>query len=285
MFRRGVAGTGMPPGPPDQSSHGLRRSDAFPQVSDVPSVSPRIDSHGADPARAMRRRGDVRRRAVGARGRRGRHDQMGSARRRPATLARRRRRRRAVRQLVQRRAQRRSSRSSRTRASSRSRRSTGRSPTSASASARRCSPGRSTPPVVKAPVREVGYEPIRTDDGGSPTDPLVAHYADGDRVFQWHMDTFELPDGRDPARDRRPRAAIRRTASATAPGACSGTSRSTARDGPVAELVRGGTDGPLESRGARRRRRSARKRTVTSSSTKRRAARCSSGSPTRSSTR
>ena len=26
-------------------------------------------------------------------------------------------------------------------------------------------------------------------------DEVLAHYADGDMVFQWHMDTFALPDG------------------------------------------------------------------------------------------
>ena len=49
-------------------------------------------------------------------------------------------------------------------------------------------------PVGKAPVREVGYEPIRPNDEAE-IDPLLGHYADGDHVFQWHMDTFELPDG------------------------------------------------------------------------------------------
>ncbi len=48
--------------------------------------------------------------------------------------------------------------------------------------------------VMKAPVREVGYEPIRPTSAAD-VDALVSHYRDGDRVFQWHMDTFELPDG------------------------------------------------------------------------------------------
>jgi GMP synthase (glutamine-hydrolysing) len=48
--------------------------------------------------------------------------------------------------------------------------------------------------VLKAPVREVGFEPIRTTDAAT-TDLLLPHYEDGDHVFQWHMDTFELPDG------------------------------------------------------------------------------------------
>jgi GMP synthase (glutamine-hydrolysing) len=48
--------------------------------------------------------------------------------------------------------------------------------------------------VGKAPVREVGFEPIRPTPAAA-ADPLVSHYEDGDMVFQWHMDTFELPEG------------------------------------------------------------------------------------------
>jgi len=48
--------------------------------------------------------------------------------------------------------------------------------------------------IVKAPVREVGYVPIRPTAAGAD-DPLLGHYAEGDMVFQWHMDTFELPEG------------------------------------------------------------------------------------------
>ncbi len=48
--------------------------------------------------------------------------------------------------------------------------------------------------VVKAPVREVGYESIRPE-AAAADDPLVSHYTEGDRVFQWHMDTFFLPEG------------------------------------------------------------------------------------------
>jgi GMP synthase (glutamine-hydrolysing) len=48
--------------------------------------------------------------------------------------------------------------------------------------------------VVKAPVRELGFEPIHTLPG-SATDPVLGHYADGDPVFHWHEDTFELPHG------------------------------------------------------------------------------------------
>ena len=48
--------------------------------------------------------------------------------------------------------------------------------------------------IVKAPVREVGYIPLRPLDPAAD-DEVLAHYADGDMVFQWHMDTFALPDG------------------------------------------------------------------------------------------
>lgn len=48
--------------------------------------------------------------------------------------------------------------------------------------------------IVKAPVREVGYVPLRPLDAAAE-DPVVAHYVDGDMVFQWHMDTFALPPG------------------------------------------------------------------------------------------
>lgn len=49
-------------------------------------------------------------------------------------------------------------------------------------------------PVSKAHVREIGYEPIRPTPAAAD-DPLLGHYSDGDRAFQWHMDTFELPEG------------------------------------------------------------------------------------------
>jgi GMP synthase (glutamine-hydrolysing) len=48
--------------------------------------------------------------------------------------------------------------------------------------------------VGKAPVREVGFEPIHPAPAAA-RDPLLSHYEDGDLVFQWHMDTFELPAG------------------------------------------------------------------------------------------
>lgn len=48
--------------------------------------------------------------------------------------------------------------------------------------------------VTRAPVREIGFEPISPTDEAAD-DPLFSHYEPGDRVFHWHMDTFELPDG------------------------------------------------------------------------------------------
>jgi GMP synthase (glutamine-hydrolysing) len=51
--------------------------------------------------------------------------------------------------------------------------------------------------VTKAPAREVGFEPIRPLPAAGE-DRLLSHYAEGDRVFQWHMDTFTLPEGAEP---------------------------------------------------------------------------------------
>jgi GMP synthase (glutamine-hydrolysing) len=48
--------------------------------------------------------------------------------------------------------------------------------------------------VRKGPVREIGFEPIHPT-AAAVHDPLFSHLADGDMAFQWHMDTFALPDG------------------------------------------------------------------------------------------
>ena len=48
--------------------------------------------------------------------------------------------------------------------------------------------------VGKSAVREVGFEPVRTQPAVA-TDPLLGHYRDGAMVLQWHEDTFELPAG------------------------------------------------------------------------------------------
>jgi GMP synthase-like glutamine amidotransferase len=46
--------------------------------------------------------------------------------------------------------------------------------------------------VGRAPAREVGFEPVRTQPALA-TDRLLGHYRDGNMVFHWHEDTFELP--------------------------------------------------------------------------------------------
>jgi GMP synthase (glutamine-hydrolysing) len=48
--------------------------------------------------------------------------------------------------------------------------------------------------VGKGPVRELGFEPIHPTPA-AVHDPLFSHLADGDMTFQWHMDTFAIPDG------------------------------------------------------------------------------------------
>jgi len=48
--------------------------------------------------------------------------------------------------------------------------------------------------VHKAPVREIGFVPIRLTEA-TAADPLLDLLTDGDPAFQWHMDTFELPEG------------------------------------------------------------------------------------------
>jgi len=48
--------------------------------------------------------------------------------------------------------------------------------------------------VVRSPEREIGFEPIRPT-AEAAEDRLLAPYADGDMVVQWHEDTHELPEG------------------------------------------------------------------------------------------
>ncbi len=48
--------------------------------------------------------------------------------------------------------------------------------------------------VYRAAVRELGFKPIRITEAGQ-ADPLLAAFHTGDRVFQWHEDTVDLPDG------------------------------------------------------------------------------------------
>jgi GMP synthase (glutamine-hydrolysing) len=51
-------------------------------------------------------------------------------------------------------------------------------------------------PVYRAPVRELGFKPVRVTDLGQ-RDTLLSAFQTGDRVFQWHEDTFDLPAGAD----------------------------------------------------------------------------------------
>ena len=51
-------------------------------------------------------------------------------------------------------------------------------------------------PVYRAPVRELGFKPVRVTDLGQ-RDALIGALQSGDRVFQWHEDTFDLPAGGD----------------------------------------------------------------------------------------
>jgi GMP synthase (glutamine-hydrolysing) len=48
--------------------------------------------------------------------------------------------------------------------------------------------------VVRAPVKELGFEPVRTT-AAAAADPLLSVWSDGDMAFQWHQDTMELPPG------------------------------------------------------------------------------------------
>jgi GMP synthase-like glutamine amidotransferase len=51
-------------------------------------------------------------------------------------------------------------------------------------------------PVYRAAVRELGFKPLRITELGA-SDPLLSAFQSGDRVFQWHEDTFDLPAGAD----------------------------------------------------------------------------------------
>jgi len=51
--------------------------------------------------------------------------------------------------------------------------------------------------IRRSPVREIGYVPLRPLAAAND-DQLLSHYTDGDLVFQWHMDTFDLPADAEP---------------------------------------------------------------------------------------
>ena len=48
--------------------------------------------------------------------------------------------------------------------------------------------------VHRSPVREIGFVPIHLT-AAAHADPLLDLLVDGDPAFEWHMDTFELPEG------------------------------------------------------------------------------------------
>jgi len=48
--------------------------------------------------------------------------------------------------------------------------------------------------VYRGPIRELGFKPVRITEVGR-RDPLLGAFTSGDRVFQWHEDTFDLPGG------------------------------------------------------------------------------------------
>lgn len=49
-------------------------------------------------------------------------------------------------------------------------------------------------PVVKGPVKEVGFEPVRTTDDAA-SDPLLNVLHPEEMVLHWHEDTHALPEG------------------------------------------------------------------------------------------
>jgi GMP synthase (glutamine-hydrolysing) len=49
-------------------------------------------------------------------------------------------------------------------------------------------------PVYRAGIREIGFHPLHPTPQTS-SDPLLSAFDDGDRVFHWHEDTFDLPEG------------------------------------------------------------------------------------------
>ena len=48
--------------------------------------------------------------------------------------------------------------------------------------------------VYRAPVRELGFKTVRLTAVGQG-DSVLSAFQSGDRVFQWHEDTFDLPAG------------------------------------------------------------------------------------------
>ena len=49
-------------------------------------------------------------------------------------------------------------------------------------------------PVVRNPVKEIGWSTVKPTSA-APHDPLFKHLGRSEQIFQWHGDTFHLPDG------------------------------------------------------------------------------------------
>lgn len=47
--------------------------------------------------------------------------------------------------------------------------------------------------VKKNPVKEIGWYPV-TVSSAAKDDPVLSHFSDTQHIFQWHSDTFELPE-------------------------------------------------------------------------------------------
>ena len=48
--------------------------------------------------------------------------------------------------------------------------------------------------IVRNPVKEIGWSTVRPTAAGS-RDPLFKHLGKAEQIFQWHGDTFHLPEG------------------------------------------------------------------------------------------
>jgi GMP synthase (glutamine-hydrolysing) len=48
--------------------------------------------------------------------------------------------------------------------------------------------------ILRGAAREMGWFEVRPTSGGGD-DPLVSHFRRSETIFQWHSDTFTLPDG------------------------------------------------------------------------------------------
>jgi GMP synthase (glutamine-hydrolysing) len=48
--------------------------------------------------------------------------------------------------------------------------------------------------VGRNPEKEIGWYDVRPTEVARE-DPLLRHFGDSERIFQWHGDTFELPEG------------------------------------------------------------------------------------------